>query len=78
MGLAVLDKLTIGKELTTGLLVLLSPSEPESENGYWLETAPGKENLPRIAYSHDWLETEINRFWVQETFVGRNCAEEAS
>ncbi|MBB1200152.1 LysR family transcriptional regulator [Enterobacteriaceae bacterium 89] len=61
-GFAVLDKMMIRNELNSGLLVMLSPVELESENGYWLETAPGKENLPRVASFRDWLKTEIVQF----------------
>lgn len=64
-GFAVLDKMMIRNELNSGLLTLVQPTELQSQNGYWLETAPGKENLPRVAYFRDWLKTEIDSFWQQ-------------
>lgn len=63
-GFAVLDKMMIRNELNAGLLVLVSTTELQSQNGYWLETAPGKESLPRVAYFRDWLKTEIDSFWA--------------
>jgi len=60
-GYAVLDKMMIRNELHSGLLVLLSPLELKSTNGYWLEIPPGKRELPRVRYFHDWLRAEIGR-----------------
>lgn len=68
-GYAVLDVMMIRKELDAGLLVQISPYELQSENGYWLETAPGKENLSRIIYFRDWLKAEIHQFWLQENAI---------
>ncbi|CAI1581920.1 Gcv operon activator [Serratia quinivorans] len=58
-GYAVLDRLMIRNELQSGLLVLLSPLELKSRNGYWLEIPPGKRDLPRVGHFHDWLQEEI-------------------
>lgn len=58
-GYAVLDKMMIRNELHSGLLVLLSALELKSINGYWLEIPPGKRELPRVRYFHDWLRAEI-------------------
>ncbi|HBE9082617.1 MULTISPECIES: LysR substrate-binding domain-containing protein [Serratia] len=60
-GYAVLDKMMIRNELNSGLLILLSPLELKSTNGYWLEIPPGKRELPRVQYFHDWLRAEIGR-----------------
>jgi len=60
-GYAVLDKMMIRNELQSGLLVLLSPLELKSTNGYWLEIPPGKRELPRVRYFQDWLRAEIGR-----------------
>lgn len=60
-GYAVLDKMMIRNELQSGLLVLLSPLELTSANGYWLEIPPGKRELPRVQYFQDWLRAEIGR-----------------
>ncbi|MFC0228995.1 LysR substrate-binding domain-containing protein [Serratia aquatilis] len=60
-GYAVLDKMMIRNELQTGLLVLLSPLELKSANGYWLEIPPGKRELPRVGYFRDWLRAEMGR-----------------
>lgn len=67
-GFAVLDKMMIRNELSSGLLALVSTTELQSQNGYWLETAPGKENLPRVAYFRDWLKAEVNAFWNLPVF----------
>lgn len=58
-GYAVLDKMMIRNELHSGLLVLFSALELKSINGYWLEIPPGKRELPRVRYFHDWLRAEI-------------------
>jgi len=71
-GFAILDKMMIRNELNTGLLTLVSTTELQSQNGYWLETAPGKENLPRVAYFRDWLKAEVNAFWNLPAFP--DCA----
>lgn len=60
-GYAVLDKMMIRNELNSGLLILLSLLELKSTNGYWLEIPPGKRELPRVQYFHDWLRAEIGR-----------------
>lgn len=60
-GYAVLDKMMIRNELNSGLLILLSPLELKSTNGYWLEIPLGKRELPRVQYFHDWLRAEIGR-----------------
>lgn len=60
-GYAVLDKMMIRNELNSGLLMLLSPLELKSANGYWLEIPPGKRELPRVQYFQDWLRAEIGR-----------------
>nr|WP_301286069.1 LysR substrate-binding domain-containing protein [Serratia nevei] len=58
-GYAVLDRMMIRNELQSGLLLRLAPLELESRNGYWLEIPPGKRNLPRVGYFHDWLQEEV-------------------
>lgn len=63
-GYAVLDKMMIRNELNSGLLVLISPLELKSANGYWLEIPPGKRELPRVQYFQDWLRAEIGRVEV--------------
>lgn len=60
-GYAVLDKMMIRNELQSGLLLLFSPLVLESTNGYWLQIPPGKKDLPRVRYFHDWLRAEISR-----------------
>lgn len=68
-GYAVLDRMMIRNELSTGLLMTVSPIELQSENGYWLEIGSGKITLPRVVYFMDWLKAEINTFWMQETLL---------
>lgn len=59
-GYAVLDKMMIRNELQQGLLMLVSPLELQSANGYWLEIPSGKRELSRVRYFHDWLKAEIS------------------
>jgi LysR family glycine cleavage system transcriptional activator len=60
-GYAVLDRMMIRNELQSGLLVLQSPVELKSRNGYWLEIPAGKRDMPRVGYFHDWLQQEIQQ-----------------
>lgn len=64
-GFAVLDRMMIRSELRAGLLLLVSALELQGENGYWLETGPGKSALPRVAYFSDWLKAEVDSCWRQ-------------
>ncbi|WP_127960242.1 LysR substrate-binding domain-containing protein [Serratia microhaemolytica] len=58
-GYAVLDAMMIRNELNSGLLMMLSPLVVKSTHGYWLESPPGKRELPRVRYFQEWLRTEI-------------------
>lgn len=60
-GYAVLDRGMIHNELQSGLLVLVSPLELQSTNGYWLEIPFGKRDLARVCYFRDWLQAEISK-----------------
>jgi len=65
-GYAVLDLMMIRNELRSGLLVPVSALDLESSNGYWLEIPSGKRDLPRVGYFRDWLQAEVDHFWLSE------------